>query len=618
MTQKIKQSITLVSQLAVVWLLCFTLQASAAVNWAGVPVNPTTPLAFEDPNNWEPENDPNIPVPSAGPELSPPGEDSIAFIPAGSSDPNSPLQYNGQILLSVPRDGSNGTTNAKLGSLVVGGGNADQVQQLIITTDVNFTGRERDDDTGEIRMSDPNTFDLRELRVGRSDTTPYYVDGDTGSRDTVNVGQAGYDQFPWGYVKQTSGTVSLEYLDDPSQAQLKIAGDKDSSAGGLWEVGGTASLNVGDPNLVDNGITIGFKDVVSPGAIFRVRGSEVGSVNAGNRLVVSSLSASWDTSGEDTFGSIVLAKMNRGKSILEFVLDENGVTPIETTGDLRIGSQNTDPFTLTSKLLYGFLRVKLSEPTTAGSGEDEIVLVRSDRITSAITVITDPNSETGQGVFYDPDRPGPSTAVEHRPILRDDNGSAGTVISDYAGVTYTWEITYFESAGGAIDGEISDAVTLSNLVITGGIQGDFDDLDGLDSKDLDALVAAKGSVSLAESMDSAQNMFDLDGDGLIEHSDVEMWITHPGFLNSAFGDFDLDGDVDGDDLASWDANYGSTSASYSDGDADWDGDVDGFDFFIWQQNYTGAIVSIAAVPEPATTMLISCGLLFFPVRRKNN
>ena len=44
------------------------------------------------------------------------------------------------------------------------------------------------------------------------------------------------------------------------------------------------------------------------------------------------------------------------------------------------------------------------------------------------------------------------------------------------------------------------------------------------------------------------------------------------------GDFDLDGDADGDDLAIWDASYGVNG----DADADGDGQSSGTDFLIWQ------------------------------------
>lgn len=79
------------------------------------------------------------------------------------------------------------------------------------------------------------------------------------------------------------------------------------------------------------------------------------------------------------------------------------------------------------------------------------------------------------------------------------------------------------------------------------------------------------------------------------------------------GDFDGDGDVDGDDLADWQASYGVNAGA----DADGDGDSDGADFLTWQRNFgrtaqdpaplTGSI----AVPEPATLGLIGLGLLSY-------
>ena len=55
------------------------------------------------------------------------------------------------------------------------------------------------------------------------------------------------------------------------------------------------------------------------------------------------------------------------------------------------------------------------------------------------------------------------------------------------------------------------------------------------------------------------------------------------------GDFDLDTDVDGDDLAIWENNYGTASAAtVLDGDADGNAAVTGLDFLLWQTNYTGA------------------------------
>lgn len=72
-------------------------------------------------------------------------------------------------------------------------------------------------------------------------------------------------------------------------------------------------------------------------------------------------------------------------------------------------------------------------------------------------------------------------------------------------------------------------------------------------------------------------------------------------------DFDEDGDVDTDDLIAWQSGYGiSTAATRGQGDADEDGDVDGQDYLIWQRqfNLSALAASSAAVPEPATSLLI--------------
>jgi autotransporter-associated beta strand protein len=75
------------------------------------------------------------------------------------------------------------------------------------------------------------------------------------------------------------------------------------------------------------------------------------------------------------------------------------------------------------------------------------------------------------------------------------------------------------------------------------------------------------------------------------------------------GDFDDDGDVDGDDLTQWQDDFGVNA----DSDADEDGDSDGRDFLIWQRNYTGAgalTASAVAVPEPGAIGLTLAALLF--------
>lgn len=85
-------------------------------------------------------------------------------------------------------------------------------------------------------------------------------------------------------------------------------------------------------------------------------------------------------------------------------------------------------------------------------------------------------------------------------------------------------------------------------------------------------------------------------------------------------DFDFDGDVDNDDLAKWQAGYGTGSgAAHMDGDADEDGDVDGEDFLAWQQQFgsgLGPLGAATSVPEPTTALLLCLGALSFGRRSR--
>jgi hypothetical protein len=69
------------------------------------------------------------------------------------------------------------------------------------------------------------------------------------------------------------------------------------------------------------------------------------------------------------------------------------------------------------------------------------------------------------------------------------------------------------------------------------------------------------------------------------------------------GDFDIDGNVDGADLAVWKTAFTATAQ----GDADFDGDSDGADFLLWQRNLGGDVLATtaaaSAIPEPGSFAL---------------
>lgn len=87
-------------------------------------------------------------------------------------------------------------------------------------------------------------------------------------------------------------------------------------------------------------------------------------------------------------------------------------------------------------------------------------------------------------------------------------------------------------------------------------------------------------------------------------------------------DFNLDGFVDGDDLAVWQTNLGKVGdAGLADGDANGDLNVDGGDYLVWQREYTGAPAPTAAVPEPSIGLLATLAAIGWQVaagRRKTS
>jgi T5SS/PEP-CTERM-associated repeat protein len=73
------------------------------------------------------------------------------------------------------------------------------------------------------------------------------------------------------------------------------------------------------------------------------------------------------------------------------------------------------------------------------------------------------------------------------------------------------------------------------------------------------------------------------------------------------GDFNLDGTVNGLDLAQWQGDYHLNDES----DADNDGDSDGRDFLVWQKHFGesiyGPLVAATSVPEPSSAVLFLFG-----------
>ena len=104
------------------------------------------------------------------------------------------------------------------------------------------------------------------------------------------------------------------------------------------------------------------------------------------------------------------------------------------------------------------------------------------------------------------------------------------------------------------------------------------------------------------------------GDDTIQLYELELSITST--LTFLAADFDMDGDVDNTDFATWQAAFGLSAA----GDSDDDGDTDGHDFLTWQQQFTGDLGAVSSpttvVPEPATALLLLIGMLKLAFSRR--
>jgi hypothetical protein len=95
-----------------------------------------------------------------------------------------------------------------------------------------------------------------------------------------------------------------------------------------------------------------------------------------------------------------------------------------------------------------------------------------------------------------------------------------------------------------------------------------------------------------------------------EYSDVSAYLSQkyftPGNPGGVAGDYNGDGNVNGDDLAVWKNQYGQPLPAAPNADGTGDGVIDGADFLFWQRHIAGgAGAAVAsAVPEPASALLL--------------
>ena len=128
--------------------------------------------------------------------------------------------------------------------------------------------------------------------------------------------------------------------------------------------------------------------------------------------------------------------------------------------------------------------------------------------------------------------------------------------------------------------------------------GDFD-LDGdYDCDDVNQLTAAIASGAF-------DVVFDLNSDGVLDSTDLEMWLSEAGDANigAAYlpGDANLDGFVDTSDFNIWNDNKFTANSAWCSGNFSGDGSVDSSDFNIWNENKFTSSDAIVPVFEISTS-----------------
>jgi hypothetical protein len=146
-----------------------------------------------------------------------------------------------------------------------------------------------------------------------------------------------------------------------------------------------------------------------------------------------------------------------------------------------------------------------------------------------------------------------------------------------------------------------------------GVDGDFNNDGSYNCADIDGLV-----------LDISQNnntpSFDLTGDGQVDLSDLNAWLTEAGGVNLGPGlsylpgDATLDGYVDGPDFGKWNENKGTPTAAWCSGDFTADGQINSLDYDVWFARRFTSSFGAAAVPEPSVAFTFA-GLVLALVSR---
>ncbi|MHC4561525.1 MAG: PEP-CTERM sorting domain-containing protein [Planctomycetota bacterium] len=177
------------------------------------------------------------------------------------------------------------------------------------------------------------------------------------------------------------------------------------------------------------------------------------------------------------------------------------------------------------------------------------------------------------------------------------------VVHPFAPGTITYDI-YNNYAG------LPDNTVIGPAIDTSTRDGDFNNDTVIDAADIDLLADAIATGS-------TESKFDVNGDTFIDEQDLIDHIATlvertDGGTGTYRGDFNLDGFVNGTDLAIFKAGFGLSGQGYAQGNANTDDVVNGTDLAIFKATFgfsgtPGDGGNPPAVPEPTTLAILGCG-----------
>jgi subtilisin family serine protease len=172
--------------------------------------------------------------------------------------------------------------------------------------------------------------------------------------------------------------------------------------------------------------------------------------------------------------------------------------------------------------------------------------------------------------------------------------------------------------GAATFGEVEDYRLTVDVPVQPPVRGQAGDADG--DGDVDGNDFLAWQRNLGKTSGATQAQGDSTGDGKVDAADLAMWKGEHGSSTGAVvipdtGDFDGDGDVDGNDFLQLQRGLGLGHPSVGAGDGNRDGSVNGVDLAIWGQQYGTQSAAASAsldVSAAASTVVSSSARSAWP------